>query len=112
MQIEAFGVCLNDFEGLFFKEKQIRILALLMDAQKEWHLSDLARDAGVTYVHTSRFVKRCESAGVLGSEMHGKTKKIFLTEKGTKLAAKINEMGEILKSQQQAQQTQDVQAAA
>ena len=98
---------MEGLDGLIFKEKQARILALLSGARREWHLSDLAKESGTTYVHTSRFVALCERAGLAGSEMHGKVKRIFLTDKGAKIAVKISEIGELAKAQQQAPQQQN-----
>jgi DNA-binding MarR family transcriptional regulator len=99
------GRYLNQMENesgmLLLKDKQARIILMLAGSDKEWHLSSIARETGVTYIHTSRFVSRCEEKGIIGSEVHGKLKKIFLTEKGKKIAedlkgiiSKINEVSE------------------
>ncbi len=95
---------MEGLDGLIFKEKQVRMLSLLVDGRREWHLSDLAKESGTTYVHASRFVAMCEDAGLVGSEMHGKTKRIFLTDKGRGIAAKIGEIRELAKVQEPAAQ--------
>ncbi|MCL5428126.1 MAG: MarR family winged helix-turn-helix transcriptional regulator [Candidatus Marsarchaeota archaeon] len=97
---------MEGLDGLIFKEKQSRILMLMGDSRREWHLSDLAKESGSTYVHASRFVTRCESAGLIGSEMHGKVKRVFLTEKGARIVAKIAEIEGLSKADQNAPQAQ------
>ena len=74
---------------LFFKEKQVRLLTALM-AEREWHIADLAKETNVTYIHTSNFINKCESVGLIASEKHGRIKRIFLTEKGLDIAKGID----------------------
>ncbi len=74
---------------LFLRDKQVRLITALADSSKEWHIADLAKVANVTYVHTSMFVKKCESRGIIVSERHGRTKKLKLTEKGVQIAKNI-----------------------
>jgi DNA-binding MarR family transcriptional regulator len=74
---------------LLFKDKQAKLILMLADSGKEWYLSTLAKSAEVTYIHTSRFVARCERAGIMESERHGKIKRVFLTEKGKSIASEI-----------------------
>ena len=74
---------------LIFREKQARLIMALADSSKEWYLSDLAKNTGVTYIHASRFISRCEKSGIAASEKHGKIKRIFLTEKGRQIAEGI-----------------------
>jgi DNA-binding MarR family transcriptional regulator len=75
---------------LIFKDKQLRLLLILFNSNKEWHINDLATAAKVTYIHTSRFVTRCEEAGIMGSETHGRMKRLFLTDKGKEIAQELN----------------------
>ncbi len=74
---------------LLLKDKQVRMLSALTDHEREWHITDLARESGVTYVHTSKFVKRCEESGMIESERHGRVKKLVLTEKGEEIARSV-----------------------
>lgn len=74
---------------LFFKDKQVRLLALLTTPNKEWHISDLAKEANVTYVHTSKFIKKCEQYGIVLAERHGRVKRLILTEKGVYVAKSL-----------------------
>ncbi len=75
--------------SLLFKDKQLRLLLTLSNTSREWYLADLAKAANVTYIHTSRFISRCEESGIVATERHGRAKRIFLTEKGTDLASTL-----------------------
>ena len=86
---------------LIFKEKQLKLLLALSDDTKEWHLDGLAAAAGVTYVHTSRFISRCEKEGIAGVERHGRTKRVFLTKKGKDLASSLSVVVTLLSQQAQ-----------
>ena len=78
-------------EGLLlFKEKQIKVLLALADKSQEWYLSRLAGAAGATYVHTSKFITRCEVLGMINVVKHGKVKTISLTEKGNAIVKGIS----------------------
>ncbi len=88
---------------LFFKEKQLRLLLTLSNGgTREWYITDLAKAADVTYIHTSRFVSRCEESGMLASERHGRIKRIFLTKEGREIAESLS--GVMLKIGQAKQQ--------
>lgn len=76
----------KEFGPLLFKEKQIRILLAMTGNQQSWYISSLAKLTDTTYVHTSRFIKKCEETGLVVSEKHGKIKGVKLTEKGVKVA--------------------------
>ena len=83
----------NSLGTLFFKEKQVRIISALL-ADKEWHISDLAKETNVTYIHTSNFINRCESMGIMGSEKHGRIKRVFLTDKGREIAKELSSISQ------------------
>ncbi len=87
----------NPFGTLLFKEKQVRLLTALIE-EKEWHIADLAKAAGVTYIHTSNFVNTCERMGIMASEKHGRIKRVFLTEKGMDVAKAITAIKQKLES--------------
>ncbi|MDE1850303.1 MAG: winged helix-turn-helix transcriptional regulator [Candidatus Micrarchaeota archaeon] len=80
--------------ALLFKEKQIKILLALSDKSKGWNLTEVSKAAGATYVHTSKFVSRCEELGIVQVEMHGKIKTLSLTPKGTEIADGISKIVE------------------
>ena len=75
---------------LLLKDKQAKILSILASSEKEWHIVDLAKAAEVTYVHTSKFIGKCEEAGIVSSERHGRVKRLFLTEKGKDVAKSVS----------------------
>ncbi|MDE1761707.1 MAG: winged helix-turn-helix transcriptional regulator [Candidatus Micrarchaeota archaeon] len=75
--------------ALLLKEKQARIILALTDKGQEWYLTSLAQAAKATYVHTSRFVARCEALGLIQVVKHGKIKTLSLTEKGSEVAKGI-----------------------
>ncbi|MDE1834305.1 MAG: MarR family transcriptional regulator [Candidatus Micrarchaeota archaeon] len=86
---------------LLFKDKQIRILSILTTPNREWHISDLAKEANVTYIHTSKFIKKCEEYGIVTAEKHGRTKKLILTEKGNYIAKSVANIQERMKLPEQ-----------
>lgn len=83
---------------LLFKDKQVRILSMLTIPNREWHIADLAREANVTYVHTSKFIKKCEAFGIVKSEKHGRVKNLLLTEKGSQIAKSVASINEKITS--------------
>ncbi|MDE1824007.1 MAG: winged helix-turn-helix transcriptional regulator [Candidatus Micrarchaeota archaeon] len=74
---------------LFFKDKQVKLLLTLNDTPREWHIADLAKEANVTYIHTTKFVNKCEEMGLISTERHGRIKRLYLTDKGTAVAKEI-----------------------
>ncbi|MDE1828141.1 MAG: winged helix-turn-helix transcriptional regulator [Candidatus Micrarchaeota archaeon] len=80
--------------ALLFKEKQIKILLALLDKSKGWNLTEVSKAAGATYVHTSKFVARCEDLGIIQVEMHGKIKTLTLTPKGSEIADSVSKIVE------------------
>ncbi|MDE1860485.1 MAG: MarR family transcriptional regulator [Candidatus Micrarchaeota archaeon] len=97
---------------LFFKDKQLRLILALTNSAKEWHLSDLSKETNVTYIHTSRFISKCEKYGLVATERHGRIKKLVLTEKGKEIAKGLNSVMEKVKMPEQQQQTAEKAAAA
>ena len=84
-------IFLEDTLGtLFIKQKQAILIMSLSDRSKEWHISNLAAVSGVTYVHTSKFISKCEELGIVASEKHGRTKMLVLTDKGEQIAKNIS----------------------
>lgn len=79
---------------LLFKDKQVRLLSVLTNQTREWHITDLAKEANVTYVHTSRFLKKCEEHGLVASERHGRIKRLYLTDKGKEIAKSVSSIVE------------------
>lgn len=81
------GISMDDTVGtLLFKDKQVKLILTLANSGREWHIADLAKEAKVTYVHTSKFISKCEEAGIIASERHGRVKMLYLTDKGKEIA--------------------------
>jgi DNA-binding MarR family transcriptional regulator len=89
---------------LFFKEKQAKLLLALASSPKEWYISDLAKTTNVTYIHTSRFISRCEESGIVKVERHGKVKGLTLTDKGVEIASTIQNLIEKLNKKENPEQ--------
>ncbi len=95
------------FGPLLFKEKQVKILLAMLGNQQNWYISNLAKLANATYVHTSRFLNECEKVGLVVSEKHAKIKSIRLTEKGIQVANSVADiMKKIAYEQKEPQQAQ------
>ena len=71
---------------------------MLTNRSREWHLTDLAKETNVTYVHISKFIKRCEACGIVESEKHGRLKKLVLTAKGEEVAKSVANIVEKINS--------------
>lgn len=78
--------------ALLFKEKQIKVLLALLNKEQEWNTTGLAKAADATYVHTSKFVTRCEKLGLVQFVKHGKIKALTLTPKGNEVAEGISKV--------------------
>jgi predicted transcriptional regulator len=79
---------------LFFKDKQVKLILTLSNGNKEWHLTELSKEANVTYIHTSKFISKCEAYGLVATEKHGRIKRLYLTEKGKEIVKGITSMME------------------
>ncbi len=90
----------KEFGPLLFKEKQTRILLAMLGNQQSWYISNLAKLTNTTYVHASRFLRKCEESGLVASEKHGKIKGVKLTEKGTEVANGISSIMKKISSEQ------------
>ena len=103
MANEAAAAQLQTVPQILFRDKQARIILLLKNSQQPWYLSTLSKACDTTYVHTSNFIKTCESLGITTNEKHGKIKEIKLTERGMQLAELLSVMYGII-NQTNAQQ--------
>lgn len=99
----------TNFDFMLLKEKQAKILMALSDKSKKLYLTALAQAAGVTYVHTTRFISKCEKMGLVEAEKHGKIKSVYLTEKGMSV---VSYMQNIIESMKNTPQKQEAKAAA
>lgn len=82
----------NQFLNLILRPKPCAALVLLKDNAQAWYPSKLAKNAGLTYVHTTKLLTKFEKAGLVKFEPKGRTKIITLTEKGVLLAKLLEDV--------------------
>lgn len=79
----------------FLRTKPCRMLTLLKE-EKEGnvgvYITELAKESGATYVHTTKLVRELERCGLAKTEKNGKKKIIRLTDDGMKIATIISEI--------------------
>ncbi|MGB9732922.1 MAG: hypothetical protein ACP5P2_02150 [Candidatus Micrarchaeia archaeon] len=93
---------MGSFGKLFLKDKQVRAFLTIAESQQEWNISNLAKEANITYVHLSRFISECEKAGLIESAKHGRIKGIKLTQKGIDVANHLSSIAGIISKQEAA----------
>ncbi len=76
----------------FLRTKPCKMLLILKDSQDSKYITELAKDSGATYVHTTKLVRELEKGGIVTTKVNGKKRMVKLTEKGTKLAAALAEV--------------------
>ncbi|MCX8174626.1 MAG: winged helix-turn-helix domain-containing protein [Candidatus Micrarchaeota archaeon] len=76
---------------LFLKTKSCMILMLLKDSAKQWYPSNLAREAGASYVHTVNLLARLRQNGIVDVERKGRQNIYRLSEKGAYLASALDD---------------------
>ena len=86
----------NEFNNILFKGKQAKIIMALSDKNQRWYLATLAKRANATYVHTSKFIAKCQELGIVEAEVHGKIKTLRLTEKGQSIANNLISIASML----------------
>jgi len=82
---------------LFVKEKPVRVITLLREKPK--YLSQLAKEADVTYPYITKLAKILVARGLISIETKGKFRVLRLTEEGKKLAALLEEVRKFEKGQ-------------
>lgn len=73
----------------FLRKKPCRMLTLLKEEKEDKggiYITQLAKECGATYVHTTKLVKELEKHGLAKTEKNGKKKIVKLTEEGIKIA--------------------------
>lgn len=88
---------MKDIAYFLLKDKQARILLVLKENDQPLNVSEITKNANVTYVHTCNLIQYYEKTGLVKTEKRGKKKYASLTEKGEKIANKITEIYDILK---------------
>ncbi|MCL5430605.1 MAG: hypothetical protein M1504_04000 [Candidatus Marsarchaeota archaeon] len=93
-------------ENIIFKQKQAKILMAMRSTQQPWYISTLAKACDTTYVHTTNFINKCESLGLVTNVKHGRIKEIKLTDKGAQVADKLLDINNLLNQKQPQQPPQ------
>ena len=78
--------------GILIREKPSKVLLALKNAETQWHMSKLARQAGVTYVHLTELIPKMQELGLVKTEKTGKKNIVTLTEKGLEIAQLLEEI--------------------
>ena len=71
---------------MFLKAKPSAVLLTLRQKAKPLYLSELAREAGLTYVHLTKIIPKLKEKELVKISEKGKFKMVSLTEKGEELA--------------------------
>lgn len=75
----------------FLRIKPCRMLLVLKDHGAKY-ITELAKESGATYVHTTKLVRELEKKGILTITANGKKRMIKLTDKGMKIASALGEV--------------------
>jgi predicted transcriptional regulator len=76
----------------FIRIKPCRMLLVLKDSQDAKYITELARESGATYVHTTKLIRKLENKGIVTTQINGKKRMVKLTEKGMKIASALGEV--------------------
>ncbi len=72
--------------------KPAALLSMLKDTATTWNLSGAARRAGLSYVHTTKTLRKFEKDGLVSFERKGRAKHVKLTEKGLTITSLLDEL--------------------
>ena len=78
-------------ENVFLRPKPCRVIVLLKDSNSKY-ISELAKESGATYVHTTKLLRKLEKNEIVTIEQNGKKRMVKLTDKGNKIASALNEV--------------------
>lgn len=76
----------------FIRERPAAILLILRDATKEWYISSISRETGLTYLHTLNLLSKFYNLGLIDYKIEGRKKKVILTEKGKNVSSQLNQL--------------------
>lgn len=76
----------------FLKLKPSSVLLLLKDSQQQWYPSKLARSANCSYVHAVNLLSELKKGGMVELEKKGRQSFYRLTERGSSLAAALDDL--------------------
>lgn len=78
-------------QNVFLRPKPCKVIVLLRDSNSKY-ISELAKESGATYVHTTKLLRKLEKENIVSIEQNGKKRMVKLTEKGNKIANALNEV--------------------
>lgn len=81
----------------FIRERPAALLLLLRNSARNWHVSSLSREAGLTYLHTLNVLAQFYNLGLVEYKTEGRKKIVFLTEKGKNISSILNQLIDELK---------------
>ena len=85
----------RDVGDLILHKKVVKLITALLQENK-WTLSKLKRETGLSFPYVMRKIGEFEELGILISTKEKKARTIALTEKGVRLASKLNEVFAVL----------------
>ncbi len=78
--------------SFFMREKPCALLLALKNTETIWHLSKLAKSTSTTYVFVTHAISELEKQGLVKTEIKGKKRIVKLSERGTIIAAQLEEL--------------------
>lgn len=78
-------------QNVFLRPKPCKVIVLLKDSNSKY-ISELAKESGATYVHTTKLLRKLEKENIVSIEQNGKKRMVKLTDKGNKIASALNEV--------------------
>ena len=92
----------------FFNEKKARAIVCIRRNQKSGLcVSDVSRKVDTTYAHTCKIVKAMNEAGLVEKKKVGRKKHLTLTKKGEEISDKINQVFNLIDSEQSVMTSDD-----
>ena len=78
-------------QNVFLRPKPCKVIVSLKDSNSKY-ISELAKESGATYVHTTKLLRKLEKENIVSIEQNGKKRMVKLTDKGNKIANALNEV--------------------
>ena len=81
----------------FLQEKYVGIIGVISGKEGPTYVTEISREAMVTYAHTWHLVEKLERTGILATEKVGRQRAVELTEIGKALAERLGEVFETMR---------------
>lgn len=78
--------------SMFLNEKPVRVMRFLYE--NESYASKISEDIDSTYAHTVKIIAQLREFDVVNTEQNGRKKLLTLTDKGEKIAERMDELFE------------------